>query len=264
MAVSVIVLLHNRLVFVPGLCCLLTQTSDTAINEQMSLLELRERLAAAQQREREEVSALGAALLGPTVLLCTCASGAQCNVWLHNHWHTPEVQLAGLTFFAVATAHMLTIMHNMPFFAPLAPMHVQEERRRERFREQRAAREASIASKVEQLSAIRRLASAQAQARKAAATTQRAQTAAAVMQRHEVGVLALSDRLDAKHAAAAAEAARLAAEQKRIRFEQMQNAAGASAVEAARFRWVLGCVIGGGCDCRHSCSLTCLTPVQRF
>lgn len=60
--------------------------------------------------------------------------------------------------------------------------------------------------------------------------------AAAVLQRHEEGSLALADRLDAKHQAAAAEAARLAAEQKRIRFEQMQNAAGASAVEAARFR----------------------------
>jgi hypothetical protein len=89
---------------------------------------------------------------------------------------------------------------------------------------------------VEQLAAIRRLASAQASARKAAATVQRAQTAAAVMQRHEAGALALADRLDAKYQAAAAEEARLAAEQKRIRFEQMQNAAGASAVEAARFK----------------------------
>jgi hypothetical protein len=60
--------------------------------------------------------------------------------------------------------------------------------------------------------------------------------AAAVLQRHEAGALALTDRLDAKHQASAAEAARLAAEHKRIRFEQMQNAAGASAVEAARFR----------------------------
>jgi hypothetical protein len=113
---------------------------------------------------------------------------------------------------------------------------LQEERRREKIRAQKAAKEASLAAKVEQLSAIRRLASAQASARKAAATMKRAQTAAAVLQRHEAGALKLSDRLDAKHEAAAAEAARLAAEQKRIRFEQMQNAAGAAAVEAARFR----------------------------
>lgn len=59
-----------------------------------------------------------------------------------------------------------------------------------------------------------------------------------MLQRHEVGALALADRLAAKHEAAAAEAARLAAERKRIAFEQMQNAAGAAAVEAARFRSV--------------------------
>lgn len=112
----------------------------------------------------------------------------------------------------------------------------QEERRREQIRAKKSEREASLSAKVEQLAAIRRLASAQASARKAAATVQRAQTAAAVMQRHEAGALALADRLDAKYQAAAAEEARLAAEQKRIRFEQMQNAAGASAVEAARFK----------------------------
>lgn len=72
--------------------------------------------------------------------------------------------------------------------------HVQEERRRERIRAQRAAKEASLAAKVGQLSAIRRLASAQASARKAAASLQRAQTAAAVMTRHEAGALKLSDR----------------------------------------------------------------------
>jgi hypothetical protein len=53
---------------------------------------------------------------------------------------------------------------------------VQEERRREQIRAQRAAREASITAKVEQLAAIRWLASAQAGVRKAAATMKRAQT----------------------------------------------------------------------------------------
>jgi hypothetical protein len=35
------------------------QASGSAINEQMSLLELRERLAAAQQRKRDEVRVQG-------------------------------------------------------------------------------------------------------------------------------------------------------------------------------------------------------------
>jgi hypothetical protein len=52
----------------------------------------------------------------------------------------------------------------------------QEERRRQQIRTERAAKEASLAAKAGQLSAIRRLASAQAGARKAAATAQRSQT----------------------------------------------------------------------------------------
>jgi hypothetical protein len=69
--------------------------------------------------------------------------------------------------------------------------------------------------------------------------TQRAQTAAAVLQHTETQALLLVDSIDAKHATKAAEAARLDAEERRIRFEQMQNAAGAAVVEANRFRCVL-------------------------
>jgi hypothetical protein len=59
-----------------------------------------------------------------------------------------------------------------------------------------------------------------------------------VLQRTEANALALSDRIEAKHAAAAAEAARVAAEERRLKFEQMQLAAGEAVVEAKRFRWV--------------------------
>lgn len=65
---------------------------------------------------------------------------------------------------------------------------------------------------------------------------QRAQTAAAVLQRTEANALGLSERIDAKHAAVAAEAARIAAEDRRVKFEQMQLAAGTAVVEANRFR----------------------------
>eukprot|EP00878_Enallax_costatus_P034025 GHUV01037628.1.p1 GENE.GHUV01037628.1~~GHUV01037628.1.p1 ORF type:complete len:413 (+),score=188.89 GHUV01037628.1:792-2030(+) len=112
----------------------------------------------------------------------------------------------------------------------------EEERIRSQILAQRQAREESLTAKVSQLAAIRRLASAQATLRKAAEQVQGAQTASAVMQRTEDQTLALADRLDAKHAAAAAEAARIAAEEKRIKFEQMQNAAGAAVVEANKFR----------------------------
>lgn len=56
----------------------------------------------------------------------------------------------------------------------------------------------------------------------------------------ERDVLVLHDKLEAKHEALAAEKARLLAEHKRTRFEQMQQAAGASAVEENKFRWSPG------------------------
>eukprot|EP00775_Hariotina_reticulata_P001557 gene1557-1897_t len=112
----------------------------------------------------------------------------------------------------------------------------EEERARAQILAARQSREATLTAKVTQLAAIRRLASAQANLRKAAAQTQRAQTAAAVLQHTESRALLLADRIDAKHASKAAEAGRLEAEERRIRFEQMQNAAGAAVVEANRFR----------------------------
>jgi hypothetical protein len=77
---------------------------------------------------------------------------------------------------------------------------------------------------------------------------QRAHTADAVMQRTEANALALSDRIEAKHAAAAAEAARVAAEERRLKFEQMQLAAGEAVVEAKRFRYALDMAC-----CRYAC-----------
>eukprot|EP00967_Tisochrysis_lutea_P105060 scaffold159852_cov18-Tisochrysis_lutea.AAC.1 len=53
--------------------------------------------------------------------------------------------------------------------------------------------------------------------------------------RHDDGVLVLHGKLERKHEVQAAEKARLAAETKKIRFEQMQQAAGASQV------WVCSC-----------------------
>lgn len=77
-------------------------------------------------------------------------------------------------------------------------------------------------------------------------------------------MLTLDAKLQDKRAAAAAEAGRVAAEQQRIRFEQMQSSAGAAVVEAARFRWVwvrvwlvrLARGMDGHIACRR-CNLLC-------
>lgn len=67
------------------------------------------------------------------------------------------------------------------------------------------------------------------------------------MQRTEDQTLALADRLHLKHASAAAEAARIAAEEKKIKFEQMQNAAGAAVIEANKFRYRCSAVVPMEC-----------------
>lgn len=63
-----------------------------------------------------------------------------------------------------------------------------------------------------------------------------AQAAATKAAKHEDDVLQLNERLEVKRAAAAAEKARIASEEKKIRFELMQQAAGAAAVEENKFR----------------------------
>ena len=92
---------------------------------------------------------------------------------------------------------------------------------------------------MQRLQSIHQLASAQAQLRKAAAAEQRSQSAAAVRLQCEDGALVLSERLKAKHEAKHAEEERIRREEKRVQFEQMQRAAGASVVEEQKFRWVM-------------------------
>ncbi len=64
----------------------------------------------------------------------------------------------------------------------------------------------------------------------------RAQSAECTKRQQDAAALELHARLEAKHSAAAAERARIAAEEKRVKFEQMQSAAGAAVVEENKFR----------------------------
>jgi len=57
-----------------------------------------------------------------------------------------------------------------------------------------------------------------------------------VSTRHDDGVLVLHGKLERKHEVHAVEKARMAAETKKIRFEQMQQAAGASQVGSSDAR----------------------------
>ncbi|KAI8467452.1 MAG: hypothetical protein J3K34DRAFT_481220 [Monoraphidium minutum] len=104
----------------------------------------------------------------------------------------------------------------------------EEEERRARILSEKQGREAAMAGKVAQLQ--------RAFARKASAASAAAGAAAAAAVRADDRALCLAARLEAKRGAAAAERARVAAEEKRVRHQQMQSAAGAAAVEAARLR----------------------------
>ncbi|KAJ9512903.1 hypothetical protein QJQ45_029115 [Haematococcus lacustris] len=112
----------------------------------------------------------------------------------------------------------------------------EEERKRAQNLAERQEREAALLDKVANIQRVRKVAAAQAQLRRNSTTAEAAATQASLLTKHESGVLELNAKLEAKRAATAAEAARIAAETKRIRFEQMQQAAGALALEENKFR----------------------------
>lgn len=93
-----------------------------------------------------------------------------------------------------------------------------------------------LLAKAANIQRIRKIAAAQAAARRDASKAKVAVSAAVKAAVHEDSVLVLHDKLEAKRASSAVERARIASETKKIRFEQMQQAAGASEVEANKFQ----------------------------
>ncbi len=93
-----------------------------------------------------------------------------------------------------------------------------------------------LLSKAANIQRVRKIAAAQAASRRDARRADEKLDASRAATKHESSVLVLHGRLEEKRAASAAEKARVAGETKRIRFEQMQQAAGAAAVEANKFR----------------------------
>jgi len=112
----------------------------------------------------------------------------------------------------------------------------EEERQRVTILAQKQEREATLLNKAANIQRIRKVAAAQAQVRRASSKEEAAGVEVRAAARHEDDVLHLHGKLEAKRAAASAEKARIAAEQKKIKFEQMQQSAGAAAVEENKFR----------------------------
>ncbi|KAG1668464.1 hypothetical protein FOA52_005237 [Chlamydomonas sp. UWO 241] len=111
-----------------------------------------------------------------------------------------------------------------------------EERTRMLILQGKQERQASLRDKAANIARVRKVAAAQGQQRRETRVVGAKASESDVAARHEDDVLNLHARLEAKRAGAAAETARIAAEEKKIKFEQMQQAAGAAAVEENKFR----------------------------
>ncbi|KAK9810024.1 hypothetical protein WJX72_003564 [[Myrmecia] bisecta] len=116
----------------------------------------------------------------------------------------------------------------------------EEDRKREDNMRRKQDRQEMLMAKAANITRIRKMAQAQAHARRHHTKVAEVEAGEKLRTRQEDQALVLYDKLESKKAAIAAEKARLVAEEKRIRFEQQQQAAGASAVEETKFRELLG------------------------
>jgi hypothetical protein len=116
------------------------------------------------------------------------------------------------------------------------PPWLQVQRKKQQAQALRERRAAVLAEKSKRLLHIRQLAATQAEQRRDTTKTTREVEAATLQSRADCEAVLLLGRLQAKHRSAAEEAARVAAENKRVMFEQMQRAAGAAVVEEQKFR----------------------------
>ncbi|GAX77699.1 hypothetical protein CEUSTIGMA_g5142.t1 [Chlamydomonas eustigma] len=112
----------------------------------------------------------------------------------------------------------------------------EEERQRSSILKHKQERDATLQNKVVNIQRVRKVAAVQSQMRRVQRVDNTRQAAASLALKHEDDVLDLHSKLEAKRAAASSESTRIAAEEKKIKFEQMQQAAGAAAVEENKFR----------------------------
>ncbi|KAL0036127.1 hypothetical protein WJX79_004471 [Trebouxia sp. C0005] len=111
----------------------------------------------------------------------------------------------------------------------------EEEQQRAEIFEKKKEKEGMLARKAANITSIRRIAAAQATARRQLTKQQQAAAAQQAQAMAEDQAVQLHEKLQAKRAATHAEKARLAAEEKRIKFEQQQQGAAASQVEESSF-----------------------------